>query len=71
MNTKEEILLFEKVKRILKEGYGADCETKDTDDFQQHFKDSNSLKSLYPRCASCRAKETIQFIEDHISLIKE
>jgi hypothetical protein len=49
---------------FLRRGYGANCETKDTDDFPE-------MKSEgYPRCASCQAREVIELLEEHIHLIQ-
>lgn len=48
----------------IKRGWGANCETKDTDDFPSLILNSDK------RCGSCQAKEVIQWFEDHISLIK-
>ncbi len=49
---------------FLKRGYGANCETKDTDDF------ADLVPGEWPRRASCRAGETIEFLEEHIELAK-
>ena len=46
----------------LKIGYGANCKTRDLDDFKEDGGD-------YPRCASCQARETIEFLEEHIKTI--
>ena len=64
MKIKKEIEFWEKAIVILKSGYGNGCKTKDTDDFPD-LKDNPKS-----RCACCRAKETIDFIKDHIKLIK-
>ena len=48
---------------LIKRGYGADCEFKDTDEFEE-------LKhNTYARCGSCKAREIIEWIEKHITLI--
>lgn len=44
----------------LRKGYGANCEALDTNDFPE-------LK-WEERCASCRAKEVIEFLERHMKL---
>ena len=53
----------------IKKGYGAECETSDLDDFPDLHK---TTKSVFDkgRCGSCRAKEVIDWFEDHIELIK-
>ena len=52
---------------LLRRDYGADCRTSDLDDFPEML---GANKSKYVessgRCASCRAKETIKFLEEHI-----
>lgn len=45
----------------IRRGYGANCETSDLDDFPV-VGDT--------RCPSCRAKEIIDWLEEHISEIK-
>lgn len=69
MNEKEATkLLIEK----LKEGYGANCETSDLDDFEDLTSDKLSeLVVSKSRCASCRAKETILFLEHHLELLED
>lgn len=52
------------IKR-LKAGYGANCKTSDVDDFGL-----KQYKNHQARCGSCRAKETIDFLKEHIALIK-
>ena len=60
-----EILVCRWVIRYLKAGYGdVPCETKDTDDFP-----CNDLQ--HARCPNCHAWETIDFLEDHINLIRQ
>jgi len=54
---------------ILKKGYGANCRTSDLDDFPEEYKSPKDVFSKN-RCGSCRAKETINWIEDHIKLIE-
>lgn len=51
---------------LIKRGYGADCETSDLDDFPD---DHTTAKSVFDegRCASCRAREMIDWIEQHIN----
>lgn len=54
---------------ILKKGYGGNCPTSDLDDFPDMYK---VPKDVFHdgRCASCRAREVIDWIEDHIRLLK-
>lgn len=51
---------------LIKSGYGADCETKDYEDFADHPHEVTATN----RCASCRAREVIDWINHHIELIK-
>ena len=70
MNTIE--TLFWKVAIwILRRGYGADCETSDLDDFHEMYSNAPLSESIAHggRCGSCKAKETIAFIKNHIELI--
>ena len=69
---KEEIRFWRKAIGILKRGYGADCKTNDLDDFAKDFRKMTYDQAISEkrRCGSCRAKETIRFLEDHIDLIK-
>lgn len=50
----------------IKKGYGADCETKDYEDFPE----LNKPSSTEGRCGSCVASEIIDWLEDRIKLIK-
>jgi len=43
---------------LIKRGYGADCDTHDLDDFNGEA-----------RCPSCKAKDIIEWIEEHIELL--
>lgn len=43
----------------LRAGYGADCETKDTDDFPE----LNWKLSDQGRCGSCEAREVIDWLK--------
>lgn len=52
----------------IRKGYGANCETSDIDDFPNDYKTPQDVVSER-RCASCRAKETIDWLEKHIDLI--
>jgi len=70
MKEEEEIKLFKQVIRILKRGYGGDCETSDIDDFPEFAKEGAKYVESSKRCGSCRAKETMLFLKDHIELLK-
>ena len=48
----------------IKSGYGCYCKTKDIDDFAGE----DISKS---RCPSCKATEVVDWLEDHIKLIRE
>jgi hypothetical protein len=56
-----EILFWKIAIWLIKKEWGADCLSKDTDDFPELG---------YPRCGSCRAKEIIDWIEYNIELLK-
>ena len=58
-----EIQFWRVDKWIIRRGYGANCETRDIDDFP----DEDLGKA---RCASCKAKEMIGWIDEHIEVIK-
>ena len=48
----------------IRKGYGCYCKTKDIDD----FKDMDMGES---RCPSCEAQEVVEWLENHIKLIRE
>lgn len=58
----------------LKKGYGANCRTSDLDDFKRMYtRRGTKLSEAVThsgRCASCQAKETILFLENHIDLLE-
>lgn len=58
-----EIQFWEVAKWLIKRGYGADCETKDTEDFP------GLHEAPEARCASCEAREVIEWIDGHIALL--
>ena len=64
---KEEVLFWKKAKRLLKKGYGANCKTRDIDDFP----DIKEFKNARGRCPGCRAKEVIELIDDDIDILNE
>lgn len=57
-----DILIVKLAIWSLKNSYGANCSTKDKDDFKD--------LPEFPRCPSCEAKEIITWLEAHIKLIK-
>ncbi len=59
------------IKR-LRWGYGADCPESDLDDFRELYTGGSANKAVMHRgrCPSCRAEETIYFLEEHDRLIK-
>ena len=70
MKNKLEILFWTFAIYLIKKGYGAECEQSDIDDpMYKKGKLSENIRNS-GRCSSCRAKEAIDWIEDHISLIK-
>lgn len=64
MNDFLDVLIARLMIWRIKKGYGADCESKDMNDLPIEFQYS-------ARCASCRARETIDWLEDHIRLIED
>ena len=60
----KEILFWKKARKLLKKGYGANCKTKDLVDFPEMKQDTSG------RCSSCKAKETIDFVSEHIEVLK-
>ena len=65
-----EILVTRLMIWVIRRGYGADCEGSDLDDFPEMH---TTAKSVFDpgRCASCRAKEVIDWLEEHIKLIED
>ena len=56
----------------LRKGYGANCDGSDLDDFPEMLKPKPSdYVTSSGRCASCRAKETIGFLEENIENLSE
>ena len=60
---KLEISLTKKMIATLKKGYGKKCKTWDYEDYQQHL-------NAKDRCANCAAQEVIEWLEEHIKVIK-
>lgn len=65
-----EIQFWKVAKFIIKRGYGADCLTSDLDDGILGEKLSSEAVIHSGRCGSCRAKETIDWIDQHIELLE-
>lgn len=67
-----EVIFWRLARHILVKGYGGDCKTCDLDDFDNDIKKGNVGEWITHdgRCCSCRAKETIKFIDDHIDLLR-
>ena len=54
----------------IRKGYGCDCETSDLKDFPDLYQTTEDVFKE-GRCGSCRAKEVIDWLEEHIKLIKD
>jgi hypothetical protein len=76
MKTWLQIKFWKIARWLVVRGYGEGCEISDLDECN-----IDELKHMYgntmyeivtspARCASCRAKEVIQWIDEHIDLIK-
>ena len=61
----KEILACQYLIKRLKLEYGANCPTSDLDDFPELRKNGKS------QCGSCLAKQTIEFLENNIELLKD
>jgi len=58
-----EIQFWRIAKWLIRKGYGADCEVSDIQEL--------GLSHDNPaRCSSCKAKEVIGWIDEHISLLR-
>ena len=64
-----EVLFWRIARWLIIRGYGCDCETNDLDDFPDIYTKPKDV-FLSRRCASCRAKEIVDWINNHIDLIK-
>lgn len=73
LTDKIEILITKWLINRLRKGYGAECGTSDLDDFEDEFKQMKLSEAIKAdrRCAFCRAKETIEWLEKHIDLLKD
>lgn len=63
-----EIIIFKIARYLIRRGYGADCKTSDLDDFPEM--QIHLGKDIQNRCASCKAKEIINWIDGHIELLR-
>ena len=66
---KLEIKFWKFAQFLIKRGYGADCEISDLEDFPEDYKTPQDVFAQ-GRCGSCRAKETLNWIDYHIKLLK-
>lgn len=64
-----EIQFWRIAKFIIKRGYGADCPISDLDDGILGEKLCSDAIMHSGRCGSCRAKETIDWIDQHVELL--
>lgn len=58
-------------KWIIIKGYGCDCKKRDID--EEMFAEPNDMRDWLKngsRCPSCKAKEVVEWIEKHISLLE-
>ena len=69
MKKKDEIKFWRKARKLLIDSYGINCKTNDLDDFPNVYKKPKDV-FLKQRCASCRTKEIIAYIDDHIELLQ-
>jgi len=65
---KLDILIAKLAIWSIRRGYGADCEMSDLDEFSEEYKIPKDVFRS-SRCSSCRAKEVIDWLEEHIKLI--
>lgn len=65
-----EIKFWRFAQWLIRRDYRGDCKTSDIDDGVIGKKFTQKAVMSDARCPSCRAKETINFIEDHIDLIR-
>lgn len=71
MTTQIEIWFWQIAIWLIKRGYGCDCPTSDLDDFPLEQKMTpKEIVFRSSRCPSCKAKETIDWIKEHIELLK-
>lgn len=80
MKNKLEIIFWRFAIYLIKKGYGKGCDISDLDEVftgkDIFYKDGQEMKMseiiIHPvRCSSCRAKETVLFIEEHIYLLED
>lgn len=60
-----EIQFWKWAKWIIKQRYGANCESADYEEFENHPRELNHQG----RCAGCQAKEVCEWIDGHIDLL--
>ena len=53
----------------IRKGYGCNCETSDLKDFPDLYPTAEDVFKE-GRCGSCRAKEIVNWLEEHIKLIR-
>lgn len=66
-----EIQFWKVAKWLIIRGYGSGCETSHIDETM--FDNPDELRVYLKsgaRCGSCRAKEIIEWIDEHINLLK-
>lgn len=68
--TKKEIQFWKKAIKLLEDGYGCNCKISDLDDFPEMWKKGKLSRNIRHegRCASCRARETVDFIKFNLRL---
>jgi hypothetical protein len=64
-----ETLFWKFTKYLIRRKYGADCGVSDLDEYPELYKEPKSVFHS-GRCSSCRAKEIIDWIDEHIKLLK-
>ena len=69
MTRKLEIQFWRKAIRLIQNGYGKGCKVSDLD-FDNLKELTRQLKDPDSRCGSCRAKEMLAWISQHIGLLK-
>jgi hypothetical protein len=64
-----QIQFWKFAKWLIIRGYGPGCETSDLCDFKDMYKTPQDVFAK-GRCASCRAKEIVDWIDNHIELLR-
>jgi hypothetical protein len=65
-----DILLTKLMIRSIRRGYGGDCPTSDLEDLSETYTKPDDVFAS-GRCASCRAKEVIDWLEGHLELMRD